>query len=790
MIDYLSADKEFNMLSLLDLMEARDLYHVHLMHKANVVATAVGRYLIRHNDPWPTSLGDVKAIAEQDKQQIKEARTLQNSEVRPYSWPCILVFVDTWVDRDKFGDEEHDEVSASDMVPKAIYMPDGRVVPVCVVKATLVEGAPDAGGDVTFPDNLIGGGYPVIADVQGQQHVASIGCMVTDGHLVYALTNRHVSGAPGETVYTMLDGEYVEIGKSSEKQLRRMPFQDVYAGWPGKNVYVNLDIGLIEITDRGRWTAQVYDIGQMGKLADLSINNISLKLIDCPVRAFGCASKQMFGQIYALFYRYKSVGGFEYVADFLIGRRRVKSAEDARGEVAEARPDEELPFAVNPGDSGTLWLLDTGDQKAGLMPLAVLWGGHSFVDGTNPNQSRADYALATCLSTVCNMLDVDVVRDWNIGHPERWGEMGHYTIGAKACGLVKNPNLRKLITANLKNIGFDDGLLKAGKYKHKSDPDPLHPAFVPLADVADNIWRVDRHKAGEPDKKPFSRKEDENNHFADMDQPGHLEGHDGETLLRICKDTKNVDPGVWLNFYDSFKGHHEGRINPGALPFRVWQIYDKMVEFVRKGNVTSFVCAAGILAHYVGDACQPLHVSHLHHGSPLPDDDEDVAKIKKEVHEVYETVMLDHYRSKGLGGEQDQARGLVDGINDALSGKKAKADVVGGHDAAVKVVRLMGETVETLPPQSIVNAYPLEGTQGERATALWKRFKHETISCMAAGCLRLASLWESAWKEGNGDKNVDAGNLAEVKQKELQKLYQNPNFLPSKPLKEMKDMLQ
>jgi hypothetical protein len=42
------------------------------------------------------------------------------------------------------------------------------------------------------------------------------------------------------------------------------------------------------------------------------------------------------------------------------------------------------------------------------------------------------------------------------------------------------------------------------------------------------------------------------------------------------------------------------------LPFRVWQIYKKMVEFVAAGDVASFVAAGGILAHYVGDACQPL----------------------------------------------------------------------------------------------------------------------------------------------------------------------------------------
>jgi len=773
MTDFLSPDKDFNMLSLRDLLEARDLFHIHLMHKANVVATAVGRYLIRTADAWPSSSRHFREQSKRDQYEIKGKRTLANSEVRPYSWPCILVFVHTWVDRDEFGTEGHPRTD--DLVPKAIYMPDGRVVPVCVVEAELEETVPPTVGEFTFPSNLIGGGYPVIADVQGQEKVASIGCMVTDGHLVYALTNRHVSGGPGERIYSLLDGVHTEIGTSSEKQLIRMPFEDVYAGWPGKNVYVNLDVGLIEINDRDQWTAQVFDIGQMGKLADLSINNISLKLIDCPVRAFGCASKRMYGQIYALFYRYKQVGGFEYVADFLIGSRRVETERDGT-------PKPKLPFAINPGDSGTLWLLDTGDEKAGLMPLAVLWGSHEFVASTQNAKSRTSYALATCLSTVCNLLDVDVVRGWNIGQPERWGEMGHYTIGAKACGLLKNPNLRQLLLANLNNIGFDDGMLRTGKYHHESDPDPKHPAFVPLADVADNVWRVDR---AHPERKPFAREEDENNHFADMDQAGFGE-FENKTLLDICKDPKNVNPEVWVRFYDSMKGHHLGRISPGALPFRVWQIYDEMVDFVRKDKVADFVCAAGLLAHYVGDACQPLHVSRLHHGDPKPGDSPEVKKEKGDVHSVYETTMLDQFRSKELDGSPG---GLVTGINQALQGKKAKADVVGGRAAAVAVIQLMRETVTILPPASIVAAFPLGKKPSEQAAALWKKFKDETIRTIANGCLRLASFWESAWKEGKGDQ-INHNELVNIPRPELQGLYQDPKFLPSVPLDKYQNILK
>ena len=78
-------------------------------------------------------------------------------------------------------------------------------VPVCIVEAKRDEFSPAVPeselSSLTFPSVFAGGGYPVIADVQGQEHIASIGCVVTDGHLAYALTNRHVAGALGEPVY-------------------------------------------------------------------------------------------------------------------------------------------------------------------------------------------------------------------------------------------------------------------------------------------------------------------------------------------------------------------------------------------------------------------------------------------------------------------------------------------------------------------------------------------------------------------------------------------------------------
>ena len=50
----------YDQLSLRDLLDARDQYHIHLMQHPNVVATAVGRYRIRKKDSWPTKTGPGK----------------------------------------------------------------------------------------------------------------------------------------------------------------------------------------------------------------------------------------------------------------------------------------------------------------------------------------------------------------------------------------------------------------------------------------------------------------------------------------------------------------------------------------------------------------------------------------------------------------------------------------------------------------------------------------------------------------------------------------------------------
>jgi hypothetical protein len=734
--DYLSLPNDFVLLSLRDLLSAREQFHFHLIHKQNVVATAVGRYRIRKSELWPDQNNPSGRPA--DSRRQLPARTLRNSEVRSYSWPAILVFVEHW------GFERPE-----DAVPPAVYMPNGQKVPICVIQVEKDDVRYEGEANYNYPASVMGGGFPVICDVQGQEHIASIGCLVTDGNKTYALTNRHVAGTPGTRISAIIGRNQVAIGTSASNQLTRKLFADIYPGWPAKEVYVDLDIGLIELDDVNQWTTQIYGVGEIGQLADLDVSNISLKLIGCPVRGYGAASGDMRGEICALFYRYKSVGGFEYVADVLIG------------------PAHEHFLGTHPGDSGTLWLTDVkGDRPR---PIALQWGGQTFLNGT---QQRSSYALATFLSTVCNQLDVTLLREWNTGLPEYWGAVGHYSIATKACGIVRNVKLKRLMAANLERISY-----QVREINKKQMAGLSKRNFVPLADVPDMVWKVGPHKRGGMTSPEHA------NHFADMDRKLNPELPQGATLLEICTGKPaNVSVDLWREYYNAvqkqFPKEHESR---GLLPFRVWQIYEAMTSFVRNGKVDEFVCAAGILSHYVGDSCQPLHISYLFNGDPdhtvsgtIRDQhtgDRKRTQLPKGlgVHSAYEDQMVDRHVTEVLKG--------VDAI---LAQPPRPALVSGGHEAAVAVVNLMQQTFNTIAPKDIIAEFVKVQDQkpAVRADAMWRSLGNDTIKVMADGCVCLAQLWDSAWHEGNGDHTI-SDDLSAIDESRLEQLYQNRNFLPS-----------
>jgi len=218
------------------------------------------------------------------------------------------------------------------------------------------------------------------------------------------------------------------------------------------------------------------------------------------------------------------------------------------------------------------------------------------------------YVLATFLAKACSELGVDPVRNWNLDQADTWGAIGHFSVANRAGNALSNrfSKLVKLMHDNALIVSHNDSTIKAGDFAGMGSSD-----FVALADVPDFFWKPRIAKQG------YSRAMEGPNHFADMDQPGP----DGKTLLELCQDPAFVDPDKWNVFYDSVKDLlKDDDIKPqhrGLLPFRVWQIFDKMTDFAKDGDARRFLCAAGVLTHYIGDACQPLHISYLHDGDPL-----------------------------------------------------------------------------------------------------------------------------------------------------------------------------
>jgi hypothetical protein len=746
---------EFPALSLMDLLRARDLYHRHLMNKEGVVATAVGKYRIRSGDSWPG-----------DKRKIKGAgpRTLGNSEVRPYSWPCILVFVEKWLGRDQFSGKSK-KASPDGFISNRLYLPDGTLVPVCVVEAPREEMPVLPLENIPiFPRQFVGGGYPLLMESQGTEQFATAGCLVTDGHTSYVLTNRHVAGPHGEAVYTLVGGQVKSVGISSEKKITRELFEEVYPGWPGRQSYLHMDIGLIALDDKAAWRPDIYKVGPLNNAVDLSSDHFTLNLVGANVRAHGATSGDMAGSICALFYRYKAMGGFEYVCDFLIG------------------PRDDVPFQTHPGDSGAVWVLDYPSEKdprhdEDRMPLSVQWGGH--IVSTPEEKKRQSYAMGTCLSTVLNQLDLDLIRNWDYELPEYWGAVGHYTIANVACKNIPDKNLRTLMLANLANITFKldfivDKNMKGLAAKKSGN-------FVPLADVPDLAWQAGLYPRGSHGRNPESP-----NHFADMDE---APPNGGKSLLELCRGprgtvkTANVDPALWLKHYQVFSARkprvksetRPAQYSYGLLPFRVAQIYRRMVKSVRKKDIPGFIAAAGIMAHYVGDAGQPLHISYLHHGDP--DDsiltsgkDIPANRISRQnaVHGSYESDMFKYHAVE-----------LHEGLAKAAA-KGSLRTITGHHNAANSIVSLMLKTFDTLPPKTIVDQFK-KVSDGQKpkpiANALWASFSSQTIEVMANSCRYLAMLWTSAWREGVGTANLAA--KPPITKPQLINLYSKKPFLES-----------
>ncbi len=618
------------------------------------------------------------------------------------------------------------------------------------------QGEPQVSGvsAIKWPDTYIGGGCPVVADVQGEQHTASVGCLVGDGHTMYAVTNRHVTGAAGSIVKARVRGNLVEVGKSSVKQLTRREFTEVFPEFPGKRCYLTLDVGLVEVTNAGDWTSRPFGLeGKIGDAADLNELNLGLQLIDQPLTAFGSTSGLLNGKIKALFYRHKTQAGYDYISQFLI------APENGRAQ-------------TGPGDSGMVWHLKTianvnGKDETILRPMAVEWGGQTLVgtDGKSFN-----FALATGLSTVCRLLDVDLIQEHNVGPTPYWGQTGHYSIATSAIAAVQDKGLRDFLQANVERISFRPDHLTPEAIRAKL----ANGDFVELADVPDLVWKKTADKVLGGRDYAQNAGPEHPNHYADID------GTDANGLTlrdQTLADNKNMSVAVWLKWYEDV-GQTDSR-HQGLLPFRVWQFFDEMVGALSAGDQPRFLCAAGIVSHYIGDACQPLHGSVLSDGLKSADEPNAKQWPGKGVHSAYEDKMVDRHSADLLPKIEQQAKSFTGRIS----------AITDGRDAATATVQLMADVAGVLSPKSLCDEYIRlgGGASAHVVDGLWEAFGEQTAEVMGIGARYLAAVWDAAYVAAGQPAWDDTGPIAE---KVLAVIYQDKTFVPSLTLNKIASVLK
>jgi hypothetical protein len=758
--------RRFSSLSSRDLLDARDAYHVHLAHKPNVIATAIGLYLIRNSDADFQNANKTREAAK--KRGTLPERTLENAQVLPWSWPCVLVFVSEWVKEEEM--HKHPE----HVVPPFLYLSDGRIVPVCVVKANHAQAPMTSISPAKLETAVLCGGSPIFAEAQGQRRMGSVGCIVTDGTEYYALTNRHVAGEAGREIRASFQGLGRVVGiTEGVTGLGTVKFSDVYPDLPGRDTYVNLDAGLVKLNNVSEWGTGISGYKEkIGPLLDFSGETASLDWIGTRVVAHGAYSGNMVGEVRALFYRYKTVGGREYISDFLIGSRspeleetKGKNGKESGTKAAKNGSKVGDALATAPGDSGTLWCLDPdSDPSKRLRPIAMQWGGQKLsADAGAPNYTQ--FALASSVALITRELGLDIVQDWTSEHVQYWGAVGHFKIAQQACFHVKDQTLKKFLQDNLNSITFSDDTQLVGATHLNA------LSFVPLSDVPDIVWKTNVNRV----KRDVTRPLENPNHYADVDLPGQ----DGKTLLDLCGSPANLDLQGWIDFYASAqppkasppdKSGNPPKMQHGCLPFRVWQIFGAMQQFAAAGDVEEFLCAAGVIAHYAGDSCQPLHSSQHSDG---------MFGASTGVHSTYEEKMVDRHAD-------DIANGVDQVISD--NGGIDLIAMTTAKQAGEQCIELMRRCHDALSPETICDSYnqarggifKSPTNRPDVLDAMWHDLGAGTCKCIADGIRVLASIWESAFQSAK-DTSAFSGQIDQGK---LQALYEKKDFLTSRHLEQ------
>ena len=211
------------------------------MNKANVIGTAVGLYLIRDDEKWPQEGGfDQELMRTPGRLAI---RTCANTP-----WPCIMVLVRESIKEEDFGKRDGPDLwtlSRSDypfpMDASFPYVSCGRRQASDRDAAT----AADSEAEPSVRWRAAG-----LRERPAPIRIATVACLVSDGHIAYALTARTCAENQARSCRCCWR-RFARIGVGTDKKLRaRCSRKSIRL--PLRQTWLNLDVGLVRVDEWGR----------------------------------------------------------------------------------------------------------------------------------------------------------------------------------------------------------------------------------------------------------------------------------------------------------------------------------------------------------------------------------------------------------------------------------------------------------------------------------------------------------------------------------------------------------
>src|SRR5262249_17978661 len=156
--------------------------------------------------------------------------------------------------------------AGANAIPRSLYLPDGRIIPTCVIQAKPDERLP---GPSLGPFNtslLLGVGYSCFRNHQVIHSFGPFACLPYQSASSYPLTDRCVGRGAGEGVRGVVRSSCQPLGASGGVPCVRPLMSSVFPRYPAADVYLPLESGLLRIGDINDWSAQVFGIGEIGEL--------------------------------------------------------------------------------------------------------------------------------------------------------------------------------------------------------------------------------------------------------------------------------------------------------------------------------------------------------------------------------------------------------------------------------------------------------------------------------------------------------------------------------------------